>query len=100
MGTIKFELDIPEFENTLDINISLTRDRNWSVHYSVPTPVPVVCDTSTTTATVFNNEPVAEEKQQSPVLKDEETAEEGEVKKKVTKNKKRTSGNLMNSDLF
>ncbi len=79
MGTIKIELDIPDFDNTLDINISLLKDKNGVVKYSsTTTPTPSVSQ--------VNELPTKPE-----VI---------EQKPATTTTKKKSSGNLMNSDLF
>ena len=111
MGTIKVELDIPEFENTLDINISLKKDSDG---------VMKVCPSWTTTPIPTNPYPYVDPNITGPYCDSSEnvtiggpasgnvtvTMENSEVKpaaeskKASTTAKKKSSGNLMNSDLF
>lgn len=83
MGTLKIELDIPDFENTLDINISLLKDGKGRV----------IC--STTPSTVDNKQ----------ILLTSDKKEEGklpepvvEEKKTSTSTRKKSGGNMMGID--
>lgn len=107
MGTIKIELDLPEFEDSLDINVSLTKDKTGAVRVS-PTvsatnqvvnygqvidncsaPVDnIKLDTNPTEVKV-NNMP-------NPFLNEQEST----VSEKKPASKKKASGNMMNSDIF
>lgn len=84
MGTIKIELDIPEFKDSLDINVSLVKDNSGVVKLSTKsTPTSAIEKSSEPSVTITSDTPVVEKIS---------TIEE----KKTTK--KKSSGNMMNID--
>ena len=111
MGTIKLELDIPEFENTLDINISLKKDSegvmkvcpSWTTTPIPANPYPYV-DPNITGPYCNSNEHVTISGPASGnvtvTMENSELKPVAESKKASTTAKKKSSGNLMNSDLF
>lgn len=112
MGTIKIELDLPEFDNNLDINISLKKDNDgvmkvcpsWTTT-PIPTtnPYPYV-DPDITGPYCNSNEHVTISGPASGnvtvTMGNSESNPIAESKKASTTAKKKSSGNLMESDLF
>lgn len=92
-GTIKIELDIPEFQNTLGINIELVKDGSgMSGYYSTSTittsDLPTLPNNPITNPSVTYNSTEGAEKKTSTTPTTSTT----------TTTKKGRSGNMMNID--
>lgn len=112
MGTIKIELDLPEFDNNLDINISLKKDNDgvmkvcpsWTTTPIPANPYPYVDPNITTGPYCDSSENVtiggAASGNVTVTMGNSESNPIAESKKASTTAKKKSSGNLMESDLF
>lgn len=112
MGTIKIELDLPEFDNNLDINISLKKDNDgvmkvcpsWTTTPTPTTdPYPYVAPNITGPYCNSNEHVTISGPASGNVtvtMGNSESNPIAESKKASTTAKKKSSGNLMESDLF
>lgn len=92
MGTIKIDLDLPEFKDELQINIVIKKDGE------------VICNANNDLGT-NNSEVNALQPSSLSKIADEESKkskkkETSEIKEEKPAKKKAVGGNFMNSDLF
>lgn len=96
MGTIKFEIDLPEFEKELSINVTIHRD--GEVVYTT-TSSPSV-DNTTNLLSSGSQRKIEQEKINSTSVDRESTIIENEAEKpKKSVTSTRRKGNMMNLDL-
>lgn len=93
MGTIKFEIDLPEFEKELSINVTIHRD--GEVVYTT-TSSPSVDNTSTNLLGSGSQRKIEQEKINSTSVDREVTINEEDKSKKSSS---RRRGNMMNLDI-
>lgn len=96
MGTIKFEIDLPEFEKELSINVTIHRD--GEVVYTT-TSSPSV-DNTTNLLSSGSQRKIEQEKINNTSVDRESTIIENEAEKpKKSVTPTRRKGNMMNLDL-
>lgn len=97
MGTIKFEIDLPEFEKELSINVTIHRD--GEVVYTTTSSPSVDKNNTDLLGSEVRERKIEQEKINSIPVDRSTIIEDGEKSKKSLTSPKRRSGNMMNLDL-